>query len=96
MRQSDTLETIILSGNDIGNEGGSIMIAALAQNTSLKALYMAGVRTLMNVDQSVLTYVMDVIICIYENLLGLPQGYDYLQVQILADFRNSAFSGYSF
>ena len=72
------------------------MIAALAQNTSLKALYMAGVRTLMNVDQSVLTYVMDVIICIYENLLGLPQGYDYLQVQILADFRNSAFSGYSF
>ena len=43
MRQSDTLETIILSGNDIGNEGGSIMIAALAQNTSLKALYMAGV-----------------------------------------------------
>ena len=43
VRQSDTLETIVLSGNDIGNEGGSIMIAALAQNTSLKALYMAGV-----------------------------------------------------
>lgn len=43
VRQSDTLENLVLSGNDIGNEGGSMMVAALAQNTSLKALYMAHV-----------------------------------------------------
>ena len=41
------METIVLSGNDIGNEGGSIMMAALAQNTSLKALYMAGVSEII-------------------------------------------------
>ena len=43
VRQSDTLETLVLSGNDIGDEGGGMMVAALTQNTSLKALYMAGV-----------------------------------------------------
>lgn len=43
IRQTDTLQKVTLSGNDIQDEGGSMLIAALSQNTSLQGLYLAGV-----------------------------------------------------
>lgn len=43
IRQTDTLQKVTLSGNDIQDEGGSMLMAALSQNTSLQGLYLAGV-----------------------------------------------------
>ena len=34
----------MLSGNDIHDEGGGTLVAALSQNRSLKGLYLASVR----------------------------------------------------
>ena len=44
LRQTGSLQRLILSGNEIGDEGGSKLVAALSQNTSLKGLYIADVR----------------------------------------------------
>lgn len=43
VRQTDTLQRITLSGNDIQDDGGSMLMAALSQNVSLQGLYLAGV-----------------------------------------------------
>lgn len=43
IRRTDTLQKITLSGNNIEDEGGSILMASLSQNTSLRGLYLAGV-----------------------------------------------------
>ncbi len=43
LRYTDTLQKLVLSGNDIHNEGGGTLVAALSQNTSLTGLYLAEV-----------------------------------------------------
>ena len=43
IRSSSTLQTVILSGNSIRDEGASQLMAALSQNSSLKKLFLANV-----------------------------------------------------
>lgn len=43
LRYTDTLQKLVLSGNDIHDEGGGTLVASLSQNTSLTGLYLAGV-----------------------------------------------------
>lgn len=43
IRYTDTLQKLVLSGNNIQDDGGSTLIAALSQNTSIEGLYLAAV-----------------------------------------------------